>query len=120
MAVGAEDVLLCLLAPVRGELETVCTGEARLPAGRGTTPRERDHDSVVGRQIELVAAEAARHENAVEARAPELLVRLLRVERPLLCLGLALEQHRPHRLCAGDDLVRSQVGLGHRDCVLPC
>ena len=113
--VGSEEVGLGRLVVHRGDLQDVGPAEAQAPPGRRAAARDLDDHAEVGLEIELVAAEAPRLEDAVEARLREGLVRVLRVERALLGLLLALEQLGPHRRRAGHDLAWREVGLGDLD-----
>src|SRR5581483_2918369 len=95
-SVGPEDLALRLLGEVRGDRDRVPGGERELPAARRTAPRDLDDQPVEVAQAELVAAEAPRLDDPVEARIQELLVDLIRDPRQLLRELLALPQVVPH------------------------
>ena len=111
----AEDLGLRLLAPPRGDLQGVRGGERHAPAGRDTAARELLRHAHERRGVELVAAVAARHVAAVEARIEEVLVELLGVVGALLGVRLRGDQLRPQRDRASDQLIGCEVGLGRRD-----
>ncbi len=115
LAVGTVDVDLALLGPQRREHVGVAGGEGVGPAAGRTAARQRHGHAREGRQVELVAPEAPRLEDPVEARVDEVAAGLVGQAPDALALLLALAQHRDHVAGALDDLVLRQAGLGDRD-----
>ena len=114
-AVGAVDVDLALLRPQRREHVRVPGGQGVGPAAGRTAARQRDRDAGEGRQVELVAAEAPRLQDPVEAGLDEVAAGLVGQAPDALALLLALAQHADHVPGALDDLLLRQAGLGDRD-----
>ena len=111
---GPRTSACALLGEERGELQDVRAAEAEAPPGRRAAAAELHDDPVVRLDVELEAAEGPRLQDAVEARVAEREVRVLRVERALLGLGLALAELVAHRRGAGDELLGDvRRGDGH-------
>jgi hypothetical protein len=112
---GAVDVDLALLGPQRGEHVRVPGGQGVGPAAGRAAARERDRHPREGRQVELIAAEAPRLQDPVEARLDEVAARLVGQAADALALLLALAQRRDHVPRALDDLLLREAGLRDRD-----
>ena len=86
MASWSEDTRLCRGLEIGCHLERMarpqCQGPADAWIGRGDLDLE--HNTEVVRNVELVAAEMARLENAIEAGVAELLVQFFGIVSPLL------------------------------------
>src|SRR5262245_27454425 len=110
-----EQLGLGLFPEPGAHLQCVPRGQAQEPAARRAAPRDLDDDAAERRQVELVAAEAPGYEHAVEAGLEELLVNALGVVGSLLGLRLLLDQDRPDRLGAREDLPRAEIRLRRSD-----
>jgi hypothetical protein len=93
----------------------VSGGQGVGPAAGRAAARQRDRHAREGRQVELVAAEAPRLEDPVEAGLYEVAARLVGQAPDALALLLALAQQRDHVPRALDDLLLRQGRLGDRD-----
>ena len=111
----AEGLGLRPLGEERAHVERVVGGERRAPGGRRAPARELDADPGERRDVERVAAVAARHERPVDPRGLQLAVDVLGVEAALLDLRLALDQHRLQRRRPCDELARREIRLRRGD-----
>ncbi len=90
-------------------------GQGQHPGGLGAAAGDLHHHPVEGRHVELVAAEAARLDDAVEARLHQLVVDVLGHAALCLAAPLALPQRRPDRAGARQHRLGREAGLGRRD-----
>ena len=111
----AEGLGLRPLGEERAHVERVVGGERRAPGGRRAPARELDADPGERRDVERVAAVAARHERPVDPRGLQLAMHVLGVEAALLDLRLALDQHRLQRRRPCDELARREIRLRRGD-----
>ena len=100
-----EELVLCGLREVRGNLQGVGRPQSEHPAGRGAAARDRRHHPVERGQVELQPSVAARDEDPIEARLLERFVQLLRVVAPLLGRRLLREQPGAKRVRPRDHLI---------------
>ena len=110
----AVELALTLQREVRKD-HRVAGGERQHPAGLRTAARDFRHHAVEGRHVELVAAEAARLDDAVETRADQLGVDVIRHAAERLAVGLPRAQHGTQRGRAGDHAGGCEVGFGRGD-----
>ena len=71
-----EQLTLCLLAPVRANLERMRRAKPVAPSGAGMSDRDLKHRQIEGFQIEFIAAEHSRLRDAVEPGFDEFLVQV--------------------------------------------
>jgi hypothetical protein len=114
MAGWSEQLALGRLGPARGERHHVAGAQREAPAGRRAAAGDGRRQAEERRQVELVAAEAAWLEHAVEAGLDERGMRLLVHVAALLGRRLLVAQQRLHGLGAGDQFVWGEVWLGWR------
>ena len=111
---GAEHLTLGALGVEGTRLQRVRGIERQAPARGRTSARDLDDHAVERGDVELVAPEHPRLQDAVEAGVRERLVHLLAVEGALLRGGLLVEQPWAQRLGAADHLCGREARLRDR------
>ena len=110
----AEHLTLGALGVEGTRLQRVCGIERQAPARGRTSARNLDDHAVERGDVELIAAEHPRLQDAVEAGVRERLVHLLAGEGALLRGGLIVEQPWAQRLGAADHICGRQARLRNR------
>ncbi len=95
----------------------MASSQRQHPSARGASARDFDHHAMKRRDVEFVAAEAARLHDAIETRARERLIGRGQDAPCPFAFGLLRAQHPAHLAGARDHRLGREGGLGRFDLI---